>query len=75
MQKYADTDRDSGVDLFEISDTAIKVIFKSGPKVYVYTYTKPGQVHVEEMKKYALAGEGLNAYINSKIKSNFSHKE
>ena len=75
MQKYRDTDRASGVDSYEISEVAIKIKFKNNHIVYVYTYTKPGQLHVEKMKKLASVGDGLNAYINTKVKSNFERIE
>jgi hypothetical protein len=75
MRKYADLDRDSGVDSFKINERSIKVRFKSGPKIYVYTFSKPGRRHVEKMKKLAIAGEGLNAYINKYVGKNYDHVE
>lgn len=68
MQKYADTDRDSGVDSFEIYDTSITVWFKGTSKSYTYSYSKAGQFHVDQMKQLALAGDGLNEYINDHVK-------
>ena len=31
--------------------------------IYRYSYIKTGQAHVEEMKRLAIVGEGLNSYI------------
>lgn len=75
MQKYRDIDRDSGVDSYLIIPTAIKVKFKSGPKVYVYTYSKPGSAHVDKMKTLAESGDGLNAYINKYVQDKYDHLE
>jgi hypothetical protein len=71
MQKYADTDRDSGVDSFEINETSITVKFKGTAKLYTYSYQTAGQHHVEQMKRLALAGDGLNAYIQKYVKTKF----
>lgn len=75
MQKYTDLNGDSGVASFQIDHTSIKVCFKGGNKVYVYTYTKPGQEHVEKMKQLALSGDGLNSYITRIVKKNYDHVE
>lgn len=68
MQKYADIDRDSGVDSFEIYDASITVWFKGSNKPYTYSYQKAGKHHVENMKRLALSGDGLNEYINDHVK-------
>ena len=68
MQRYADTDHDSGVSHFEIDDTSITVLFKSNSKSYRYSYGKAGMHHVEQMKRLARAGDGLNEYINDHVK-------
>lgn len=75
MKKYRDIDHDSGVDTYLDLPTAIKIKFKGGSKIYVYSYSKPGQVHVEKMKSLSSAGEGLNAYINKYVKDKYDHKE
>jgi hypothetical protein len=71
MQTYADIDRDSGVYCFEIRDTSITVCFKKGGKPYTYSYTSAGRTNVEHMKRLALAGEGLNAFINKNVKGKY----
>jgi len=70
MQKYTDINNDSGVDRFVIDDTSLTVWFKGANQPYTYSYTTAGQHHTEQMKKLALSGNGLNAYIrrNTKFK-------
>ena len=68
MQKYADINNDSGVNRFEIHDISITVWFDGTSNSYTYSYGVAGEHHVEEMKKRALAGDGLNAYINYNVK-------
>lgn len=71
MQKYADTDRDSGVHSFEIDESSITVWFKGTSRPYTYSYNRAGQYHVEQMKRLALAGDGLNEYINDHVKKSY----
>jgi len=68
MQKYADINNDSGVDSFEINDTSIIVWFKDNSRSYTYSYGVAGSNHVENMKKLAIAGDGLNSYIHHNVK-------
>ncbi len=71
MQRYADIDRDSGVMGFDINDTSITVYFKKTTRPYIYSYRKAGMHHVEQMKRLAVAGDGLNAYININVRNSF----
>lgn len=68
MQKYADINNDSGVKGFEIHDASITIWFGGSAKSYTYSYDMAGEHHVEEMKKRALSGDGLNSYINHNVK-------
>lgn len=68
MQQYKDIDHDSGVISYDIGDTYIRVWFSGTARSYTYSYSSAGIGHVEEMKKLAIAGEGLNAYINKFVK-------
>ncbi|MCQ2799789.1 MAG: hypothetical protein MJ228_03380 [Bacilli bacterium] len=61
--KYRDIDNDSNVDMFEIGSDFIIVVFRKCSKKYKYTYSSAGKHNVEMMKKLALSGDGLNAYI------------
>lgn len=73
MQAYANKGGDSGVVFYETTPDAITVQFKDGWK-YVYDSTKPGVATVSKMKGLAQAGHGLNSYISSVVKKNFSRK-
>lgn len=68
MQRYADINNDSGVIGFEINPTSITIWFEGTVRPYTYSYAVAGQAHVEKMKQLALAGDGLNAYINYNVK-------
>lgn len=68
MQIYKDIDHDSGVRGYEIASTSITVWFDGAPKSYTYSYQSAGQANIEQMKKLAVSGEGLNAFINDHVK-------
>jgi hypothetical protein len=70
MEKYKGSEA-GGVAAFEIQDDAIILKFKDG-RTYLYDYAKPGKVHVEEMKKRAVEGNGLTTYINKLVRDNYS---
>jgi hypothetical protein len=64
MQPYRDTDGDSNVHTYEIGNDYIIVEFKHGRyRFYKYTYARTGMHDVEEMKRLAHLGEGLNSFI------------
>lgn len=75
METYANLNGNSGVSMYEIHDTSIKIKFKTSVPIYVYTYIRPGQSHVESMKQLAKSGNGLNSYIKTRVNKNFDHKE
>ena len=58
MERYRDIDGDSGVAGYEIGNDFIKVQFSSGA-IYVYTHASAGAQNIEQMKKLAIAGDGL----------------
>ena len=63
MERYLDLDGDSGVVGYEIGDTFIRVKFDRTLKIYTYSYHSAGADKVEEMKRLAKSGNGLNSYI------------
>lgn len=67
MNSYSNNGRDSGVRAYEIGTDYIKVQF-SDLATYTYSYRKAGKNHVDNMKQLAIQGEGLNSYINTKVK-------
>jgi len=73
MQHYKDLNNDSGILAYESGDDYIKVQFKDGA-IYLYNYNKPGSQHIEEMKRLANNGNGLNSYIGKYVKSNYAFR-
>lgn len=67
MTKYSNKGRDSGILAYEISLSEISVKFSDG-SVYRYSYDSAGRDNVEQMKKLAQQGEGLNSFINKYVK-------
>lgn len=75
FQRYQNLSMQSNVAAFEIGPDSITVEFRSGKhRFYVYNSVRPGVAAVEELKRRALAGRGLNSYISSTIKTAFANK-
>ncbi len=74
MERYRDIDGDSGVAEYESGNEYIRVRFKDG-SVYIYTYASAGTNNIEEMKRLAAAGDGLNAFINKNVRKRYAKKE
>ena len=73
MERYRNRGGDSNVARYEIGPDYLKVEFGDGG-LYLFDYTKPGRENVERMKKLAIAGEGLNSFINTNVRKNYSRK-
>lgn len=73
MPAYENKGGNSGVVYYEITADSITVEFRDGWK-YVYDADKPGAATVAKMKELAQAGQGLNSYISSVVKKNFSRR-
>lgn len=73
MISYKDANRDSNIIAYEYGDGYIIVQFRDGGQ-YEYTNQSAGIHHIQEMKKLADIGDGLNAYINKFVKKNYSRK-
>ena len=63
MQLYKNLSGESGVYAFDIGMDNIRVQFHGTIRIYRYSYYKAGSRHVEEIKRLALIGRGLNSYI------------
>ena len=70
MKTYRNIDGDSGVKTYEYGSDYIKVQF-STDEPYLYTYERAGKSNIEQMKKLADSGEGLNAFINTHVRKLF----
>ena len=63
----------SNITGYDYGDDYIQIEFVNG-EVYTYTYESAGKENVEEMKGLADNGNGLNSYINSYCKYDYSGK-
>lgn len=73
MQQYKNLGGNSGVLAYEIGSDYIKVEFKDSA-VYLYTYASAGSQNIEEMKRLAIGGEGLNGFINIQVRKDYESK-
>jgi hypothetical protein len=69
MERYSNIGGDSGVSAYEIGTDYIKVKFSGNGRTYTYSYQKAGSYHIENMKRLAQSGNGLNSYINRNVKN------
>jgi len=71
MQRYRNLGGDSGVESFGIDPDAIRVRFRENERIYRYSHASAGHRHVEEMKRLALAGQGLASYISRHVRDRY----
>lgn len=62
MKLYENRSRTSPVVAYEFGDDSITIKYIDG-SVYLYTYASAGNANVEQLKKYALVGHGLNGFL------------
>jgi hypothetical protein len=75
MTPYRNLGGNSNVVAYEANEDSIHVVFKSGAcRNYLYNSVRPGNAVVERMKLLAAQGQGLNSYISTVVKNNFSSK-
>ena len=74
MTEYKNLSGESGILAYEIGDDFIRVQFQD-KEVYVYTNESTGQEHIDEMKRLAEKGRGLNTYINQHVRKKYDRKE
>jgi hypothetical protein len=68
---YANTGGNSGVDSYDLGDDWILVKFTTGSR-YLYTIKSTTREQLDEMKRYANDGKGLNSYIMRVQKTNYA---
>lgn len=73
MHNYSNENKQSNITGFELTTDSIRVQFASG-SVYEYTNESAGSDHVREMKRLAMAGQGLSSYINRNVRNRWSSK-
>jgi hypothetical protein len=64
---YENRSRTSPIVAYEFGENSITVKFIDG-SVYLYTNETAGNANVEQMKKYAIIGHGLNGFITRFLK-------
>lgn len=78
METYKNLSGQSNVSRYEIGENYITVEFKTrgkdGCNSYKYSYMSAGHTNVEQMKKLAIAGFGLNSFINTHVKKAYERK-
>lgn len=74
MQIYKNLGGNSNIIAFELGDDYIDVQFNKG-MIYRYSYISAGILKVNEMKRLALQGYGLNSYIMRNARTNYEFKK
>jgi hypothetical protein len=73
MIRYANLSGISGVTAYDSGKDFIIIKFINGDS-YVYDYSAPGKLHVENMKRLASEGRGLSTYISQNVRNNYASK-
>ena len=73
MERYKNLGGDSGVVAYEIEDDSIKVKFRDH-SIYLYSSKSAGSSNIEEMKRLAIKGQGLNSFINMNVQKKYEAK-
>lgn len=73
MERYLNRGGNSGVSAYEIGDDSVTVRFLDG-WCYLYTFSSAGERNIEKMKSLAVAGKGLNSYINRNVRKLYERK-
>lgn len=73
MERYKNLGGDSNVTAYEIGEGSIVVRFGDG-SAYLYTDQSTGAANIREMQRLAVAGEGLNTFINRFVRKHYARK-
>lgn len=73
MERYKNVNGNSNVSAFSFGPDYIDVQFKGGA-IYRYSYRSAGSIKVEQMKKLAIQGYGLNSYIMRNARKEYEKK-
>ncbi len=73
MDRYRNLSGSSNVFAYEISDDRVTVQFNDG-STYLYSNAKTGIRNIEQMKRLAVQGRGLNSFINTQVKKLYEAK-
>ena len=73
MEKYKNLGGGSGVAAYEIGQESVTVQFRDGA-TYLYTSQSAGDSNLSEMQRLAVAGHGLNSFINRVVRKGYAQK-
>lgn len=73
MTRYKNNSGRSGVLAYEINGDSITVQFTDG-SVYLYNTSSTSYYNIQQMKKLALNGSGLNSFISTTVKKGYARK-
>lgn len=73
MPRYKNLNGNSRISAFETGDNFIKVQFTDGA-VYLYDTDSAGARNIEEMKRLAEKGSGLNSFIDVHVRKKYASK-
>jgi hypothetical protein len=71
MKRYANKDKTSPITHFAIESDRIVIWYTEIPEPYIYTQSKIGKLHLQELINRAISGRGLSTYINQNVKEKF----
>lgn len=71
MIAYKNRRGDSGIAAYNIGLDFIDVQFFNTTKIYQYSYRSAGSQNIEQMKKLATDGCGLNSFIMKNVKDRY----
>lgn len=71
MERYKNIRGNSPIIYYELENDRITVWFKRNSKPYIYPEFKIGTSHLNELKRRAILGSGLSAYIIQNVKDKF----
>jgi hypothetical protein len=74
MKPYKNRNGNSGITHYETGKDFIRIRFTGSPRIYMYTNTITGSIHIRKMKALAEKGIGLSAYISQhpEVKNNYT---
>lgn len=73
LQHYLNKGGNSSVANYSIEQDSITVQFKDG-SAYLYNYFSTGVAGIEQMKRLAVNGKGLNSYISRFVRKRYARK-
>lgn len=74
MISYKNLNGNSNVKCYNISENYIDIEFYNTPLVYRYSNVVPGRKVLNELKRLAIQGYGLNSFINRYVKKNYERR-